>query len=337
MTSLLEERYRRMLRLLPASYRREWEEDMVATFMEGAYASDPDDPEGVELGRPGRAEIASVAALALRLRLGGADAAPRSFTLGEAVRRVALVGLLAHAVGALVGAALVVWTAYRLPGLPADALPAALTDRWQALWGLTGLLWIPAYLALVHGQHRTARVLALVALAPVLIGTVVDVSADGGAFALSRSYWLLFDALPVLALAAFHGGAPPVRSRPWLVALPAGTAVVLAVSLAVWWAGRQEVTADWPGLWAAGVLVATVVHAARRPAAPHWTLALGMLAVAVLGLRVVTLVDHLTFAVATADRPVLLTVNVAQAAAMLVVAVALLAVSRRAMRRLAPV
>ncbi|MEV0731535.1 hypothetical protein [Polymorphospora sp. NPDC050346] len=335
MTSLLEERYRRLLCLLPASYRRKWEEDMVATFMEGAYASDPGDPEGVELGRPGGAEIASVAALALRLRLGGADAAPRSFTLGEAVRRVALVGLLAHAVGALVGAALVVWTAYRLPGLPADAVPDAYAGRWQALRGLTGLLWIPAYLALVHGQHRAARVLALVALAPVLIGTVVDVSADGGAFALSRSYWLLFDALPVLALAAFHGGAAPVRSRPWLVALPVGAVAALAVLLG-WPTGGREALVDWPGLWCAGVFVAAVVHVVRRPAAPHRALALAVLAVAVLGLRVVTLVDQMTFAAVTPDRPTLVTVHAVEAAAMLVVAVLFLTVSRRALRRLAP-
>ncbi|MEV0608751.1 hypothetical protein AB0I61_20505 [Polymorphospora rubra] len=333
MTSLLEERYRRMLRLLPASYRREWEDDMVATFMEGAYASDPDDPEGVELGRPGRSEFTSVVALAVRLRLGGADAAPRSFTLGEAVRRVALVGLLAHAVGALVGAALVVWTAYRLPGLPADAVPDAYAGRWQALWGLTGLLWIPAYLALVHGHHRAARVLALVALAPVLIGTVVDVSADGGAFALSRSYWLLFDALPVLALAAFHGGAPPVRSRPWLVALPVGAVAALAVLLG-WPTGGREVLVDWPGLWCAGVFVAALVHVVRRPAVPHLALALGVLAVAVLGLRVVTLVDQLTFAAVTPDRPTLVTVYAVEAAAVLVVAVVFLAVSGRALRRL---
>ena len=35
MTSSLERRYRSALRLLPASYRARWEEDMVGTFLEG--------------------------------------------------------------------------------------------------------------------------------------------------------------------------------------------------------------------------------------------------------------------------------------------------------------
>jgi hypothetical protein len=78
----LEQRYRLVLRtLLPASYRKLWEEDMVATFLE---SMDSDDAEAAEFladyGRPGWSEVASVAALAVRLRLGAAEAPLRSAT-----------------------------------------------------------------------------------------------------------------------------------------------------------------------------------------------------------------------------------------------------------------
>lgn len=54
MSSPLERRYRRVLRLLPVGYRHQWEEDMVAAFME-AYSSDPN-ADGVTSGRPPLAE-----------------------------------------------------------------------------------------------------------------------------------------------------------------------------------------------------------------------------------------------------------------------------------------
>jgi hypothetical protein len=52
--SRLEQRYRRVLRtLLPASYRKQWEEEMVATFVQGFVEDflksvDADDPEAAE-------------------------------------------------------------------------------------------------------------------------------------------------------------------------------------------------------------------------------------------------------------------------------------------------
>ena len=70
--SMIEQRYRSLLRLLPASYRLAWEEDMVATFLASVHSDDPEEAELVaELGRPGLAEVASVLALAVRLRIPG--------------------------------------------------------------------------------------------------------------------------------------------------------------------------------------------------------------------------------------------------------------------------
>ena len=55
----LEQRYRRVLRLLPRYYRDTWEEDMVAAFLDGWMTGDPDeDSVTMEYGRrragPGR-------------------------------------------------------------------------------------------------------------------------------------------------------------------------------------------------------------------------------------------------------------------------------------------
>ena len=37
----LERRYRRVLRLLPGWYREQWEQDMVAAFLDGWLTGDP--------------------------------------------------------------------------------------------------------------------------------------------------------------------------------------------------------------------------------------------------------------------------------------------------------
>jgi len=43
--SVLEDRYRAVLRVLPASYRAVWEEEMVCTFLDSTRTGDPDDDE----------------------------------------------------------------------------------------------------------------------------------------------------------------------------------------------------------------------------------------------------------------------------------------------------
>jgi len=64
----LEQRYRRVLRLLPAYYRSTWEQDMVAAFLESSLTGDPDEDEWVlEFSKPPWREIASVVGLAVRL------------------------------------------------------------------------------------------------------------------------------------------------------------------------------------------------------------------------------------------------------------------------------
>ena len=87
----LEQRYRRVLRLLPGYYRDTWEEDMVAAFLDTWMTGDPDeDSVTMEVDRPSRAEVASVIGLAARLYLGGAGAPRRYFAWGQAVRGAVL-------------------------------------------------------------------------------------------------------------------------------------------------------------------------------------------------------------------------------------------------------
>ena len=106
----LEQRYRRVLRLLPASYRQIREDDMVAAFLQRTMPEDAEDAAfTAEHGWPGGAEVAGVAALGIRLRLGSAGASPRYVAWGAALRRVALVGLLFHSVLGLFNVATTVW------------------------------------------------------------------------------------------------------------------------------------------------------------------------------------------------------------------------------------
>ncbi len=218
----LEQRYRRLLRLLPASYRQAWEQDMVATFLDGAVPDDDEDAEfAAEYGRPDGAEVRAVVALAVRLRLGGDGAPPRYLAWGEAVRRVATVGLLLRAVAAVAGVALLLWTPVRHPDL-------AGSDRMSALWAFAALLWVPAYVLLVVGSWATARVLAVVALLPDLAHLGVELFA-GGPYLATHTIGLLVQLLPVLALAAFHRDSVALKPRPWLVALPVAAVAQSAV------------------------------------------------------------------------------------------------------------
>lgn len=70
MTTLLEQRYRTVLRMLPAYYRAEREEEMVETYLDDMDEADQD------LARPAWGEVASIAALSVRTRLGSAGAPP---------------------------------------------------------------------------------------------------------------------------------------------------------------------------------------------------------------------------------------------------------------------
>lgn len=287
--SLLEERYRRWLRLLPASYRAEREEEMVSAFMEGAQRG----RAGHDDQRPRLLEIASVAALALRLRLGGPGSTPGSSLCGEAVRRAALLGLVFWTMvgGLYAGQAVLTY------GIPVDALPDGVMgigdpespERVRlVLADLVPLLWAVALGALVHGRPRTAKAAATAALVVpyVLVPPLVSWQVDAVRWACS----VLPGVVTVLALAiGFHRDAPPprlpARRALLLLALPIAAGVLLSVVVGVLGAmvragtvpARPLMSAwmwiDTPGLTCVSLLAVTVWCVARRgapvkPAAP---------------------------------------------------------------------
>jgi hypothetical protein len=232
--SLLEDRYRYVLRLLPASYRAEREEEMVCAFLEGSGdLSDADNP------RPRWSEIASVVALSVRVRLGGAGSAPRFLAWGEAIRLVAVLGLFFHAMMSCF------WLGdfLRSPGVfgsPSADYQAILGAAGSAerLWNIArqlgGLLWVAAFASLVHGRPRAAKILGLLALALYYSD---DFPAGGSSWGDRTNVAIvlsLLSVVPVLALSAgFHRDAPRIRRPLWVAALPVGTGVLLYAIMSV--------------------------------------------------------------------------------------------------------
>jgi hypothetical protein len=290
MSGDLERRYRQALRLLPGYYRQQWQEDMVAAFLESSLTGDPEEDELViEYGKPGLPELASVAGLATRLYLGGAGAPRRYFTRGQAVRDAVLVVTLARATQALGSIAVLAWERhiFGLPAPPAPLVAGSWDGIWAATWYVVGYAWIVAYIALVLGYYRTAQVSAVLAIGPDLVYLL---HYPGW-----WTWWTLFDLVPVLAMAAFHADAPPVTRRSWLSALPVGFVLVAVPVIALQASGD----ASWlnrPGLYCILVTIACLAHALsarsrRSVGSGEWPLALILLAAAAGSYQIVGLVD----------------------------------------------
>lgn len=294
----LEQRYRRVLRLLPGYYRQQWEQDMVAAFLDSWLTGDPDDDDAIlEFCKPTWPEVASVAGLAARLYLGGAATPRRYFAWGQAVRRAVLAVMLVHAV---LGLEVLVRTAWsrRLFGLPAPPASLAVFSPggvWPAMFHLVNVAWIVIFVTLALGHYRTARVLAAAAIVPGLAALLQAqltgiMPAPFGPWA----WWVLFDLALVVAMAAFHRDAPPAARWPWLLALPTGYLLVFVPVLALEATGNAAWLPDFPGLLCILVALACLAHlprawSRRAGRSGVWSLTLVLLA-AVFGVfRIVTL------------------------------------------------
>lgn len=163
----LEHRFRRTLRLLPAGYRRIWEEDMVDAYMERASQHGGN----VHSGRS-RAEYLSVLGLAVRLRLSGAHFSPRGLAWRGAVHGFVLLALLYLAVSGSVTVTSLVARA-----LPDTVFAPATTLDAVLYWAdaLPALLWVAAFVAVVLGRAAATRVLVTLALITWITLTVVNV------------------------------------------------------------------------------------------------------------------------------------------------------------------
>jgi hypothetical protein len=300
----LEERYRRVLRLLPGYYRQQWEEDMVAAFLDSWLTGDPYTDECVlEFCKPAWQEVASVVLLAARLYLGGAGAPRRYFAWGQAARNAVLVLLMVHAVRGLDGLRLVFLARGNhplgiVPAPPATMAPVPGIVWPDAVWYVAGYAWIVIFVALVLGYYRAGRILAVLVAVLDLVWLVQGqltgalLSPDG-----SWAFWILHDLAPVLAMAAFHRDAPPAARWPWLLAVPAIYVLVAVPELAAEATGHQAWVPDLPGLSCVLVAVVCLVHAPRalsgRASAGAWSLTLVLLAAVAAVYRIVSLGDYM--------------------------------------------
>ena len=284
----LEQRYRRVLRLLPGYYRDKWEEDMVAAFLDGWLTGDPDeDSVTMEYDRPTRPEMISVVGLAARLYLGGVGTPRRYFAWGQAVRNAVLGVMLAHAVWGLGQVALFARSRHLIGWLPPP--PAA---SGPTLSYAIGYAWIVVFVSLVLVDYRTARVLAVLVVGADVAAVLHEQPA--GTMASPFANWsslVVLDLIPALALTAFHRDAPPVARRPWLLALPAWYLLVSVPVLAVELSGHAAWVPDAAGRCCLLVSLLCLFHAARvwsgRAGTGPWSLTLILLA-AVTGLYRVT-------------------------------------------------
>ena len=162
MTSPLERRYRRLLRLLPAAYRHERAGEMVDTLLTGReQRPDP----GLDRG-PGLAETIAVLGLAVRVRFSATSPA-RALALGTTGLGVALTGLALAQIVA-------VQRLVSLAGMAGGPFGGVISVLHVGLL-VTGYLAVPAtVVAVLRGRTVPARVLGVLALVP---GAAVIASA----------------------------------------------------------------------------------------------------------------------------------------------------------------
>ena len=298
----LEQRYRRVLRLLPGYYRDQWEEDMVAAFLDSWISGNPDDDEwALEFCKPTWPEVASVAGLAARLYLGGAATPRRYFAWGQAVRNAALAVLLVHAVLGLEVLVRTAWSRrlFGLPAPPVSLVTASPSGVWPSVYDLVNVAWIVIFVTLAIGHYRTARILAALAIVPGLAALLQAqltgiMPAPFGPWA----WWVLFNLALVLAMTAFHSDAPPAARWPWLLALPVGYLLVYVPVLVLLATGNAAWLPDFSGLCCLLVALACLAHMPRawsRQAygSGVWSLTLVLLAAVAGAFRMVTLTAYL--------------------------------------------
>jgi hypothetical protein len=231
--------------------------------------------------------------------------------------------LLVHAVLAVDVLVFLVWGRRLVGWLPAPpaSLVVAPDGVWDKVYYLVSVTWIMIFLTLALGHYRTARVLAALAIVPGLVAVVQAqltgiLPAPFGPWA----FWVLFNLVPVLAMAAFHPGARPAVRWPWLLALPAGYLLVYGPLMALQATGNSAWLPDFSGLCCILVALGCLAHTPwirSGPGSGVWSLTLALLAAVAAAYRIVTLSDYL-------HDPHLITVSLAELL-ILLVAVALVA------------
>jgi hypothetical protein len=291
--SLLEQRYRSVLGLLPASYRAEREEEMVAAYMEMS-GEVPDEVNP----RPRWGEIASVLALSMRVRLGGAGASPGFVVLGTAVRLVALLGLAYQGMDAARVVAVVARAVMFGTAIPLAGEPGSIDRLLSLLVSMAAVCPAVAFAAILRGHVRPAKIAALLGVAPTLVYFALPMILNGsdGIRPLPESAYVVFAIVPVLALlAGFHSDVSPWR-RSWALALAPPVAGAAGIGL-TWLAVEVRLPVpEWLSLWldlglAIAVWAAVSVAVLVRRSSPSWALALSAAGLLMLLTRLPMLVN----------------------------------------------
>jgi hypothetical protein len=236
--SPLEERYRRLLRVLPRWYRAQREDEMVTTLLAGRR-----DPDDRVLGRPGWAETRAVLGLAVTTRVAARHGTERALALGRILRLTAFLGLTTTVPSAINGVADV--GNFRL--LPELGLVIFSSGRL-----LIDLLASASLVLLFTPFRRAARLTAVGALVLSAV-TVLLASLPNSVWlepvapvALAMSYVPLWVAIGSM-LVAFTREAPALPVRPWLIVATALAGLSVALTLGM----RHGVIS--PGLGAVGL------------------------------------------------------------------------------------
>jgi hypothetical protein len=283
-------------------------------------------------------------ALAIRLRIGSAGAPPRYTAWSEAIRLSVLAGMLVHAASSTVGLMLTLWQTGIIPlpiAPPVVPEPPGYPESWHRAYlvaGLVSLLWLPAYLALVLGRWAAARRLGPVAAGAAILSGVATAVITSQPITGEFAYSILITVLLALALVAFHRGAAPVLRGPWLAAFGLCVVVIAGHMMLMLRPAALLPPLDWAGLWCVVVVAAAAVHLTARALGwlgrfSAWAPALAILAFAVFGLRLASLLDFARFG-ATGWHPATIPLGIAEAVIVLAAAVSMSLLSARTLRRL---
>jgi hypothetical protein len=308
--SNLENRYRRLLRVLPAWYRAEREEEMVGLFL-----ADRTDDLDLEHSWPGWGETGATLALAVRTRFAASGAPARAVALGDVVRLVALIGVLVQ--GAYATQGLVSLIPLIVPEeLLVTALPPV---TLMALVSNTALLLAP--LAVVTGFRGAAKALFTL----LSVGWLAQLDGPGPLVPLGLLWQVPVWLTTLALLAGFHRDAPLPALGRWRWALAGavlGTVAVLGASVLLHSYSLYALASIT--VVPAATVVAGVVHLVRR-GSPVGALALGTWTAALLPVELA----YLAYSTLGGGVGTLV-------AAMVVVTAALLVVGLRDLRRPAP-
>jgi hypothetical protein len=251
--TVLEQRYRRLLTLLPTGYRHAWEEDMVETYL--SLADDEKPRRRVRV-----AEAWAVMSLALRLRLSGRSESAVEWR--QAVRYLVLAILVIQ----FASAALLVQSQLDLlghsQGHEFGYLPDLLVHASGVLLfgtAFLAVLWSKTSLALGLAALIAVREVALVWTAQLFWGLPTP-----GHYLPGDAPYALLAALVVGGVFVLHRTqTPPTRRSGWLVAMP-----LTVVALSLFGQLPDEIPVNEADIWASGVAVIMLLNL-RRPV-PRW-------------------------------------------------------------------